>query len=101
MLNKGAWSFCVERRRQVHSGYCEAASFARRDLSISFGEDRRELARDSRRQPQSQQVALAPGLRPVLESHAVVQNRVVMNQLYVAETKLHLHIQCRVVGQRV
>src|SRR5262245_64796164 len=100
MLNKGARSFCVERRRQVHSRYCEAASFAWRDLSISFGEDRRERARVSWRQPQSQQVALALGLRPILESRAIVQDRVVVNNIYVARAEIHLDIQKRVVGER-
>src|SRR5262249_61539709 len=51
--------------------------------------------------PQSEQVASELWLRPVLESRAVVQDRVVVDQLYVARTKLHLYIQRRVVGQRV
>src|SRR5262249_403619 len=94
-------SFGVERRRQLQSRHCEAASFAGSDLSISVGEYRRQRARVKRRQPQSQQVALALGLRAVIESRAVVQDGMVVNQLYVAWTKLHMYIQRGIVSQRV
>src|SRR4030095_1093009 len=94
-------SFGGEGRRQLYSGRRDAASFAGRDPSISFGEDRRGRARIRGRQPQTQQKVPFPQLPPALQRRAGVQDRVVVNQLYVARTKLHMHIQSRVVCQRV
>ena len=52
-------------------------------------------------EPQAQQVALALGLVPVLESGAVVQNLVIVDELDVTRLEFHHQVNGGIVGQRI
>ncbi len=87
--------------RSRPSALFDAAAAAALDAAVTLREHRRQRARLARGQPQPQQVAPARRLGPVLEGRAVVQQRVVVNELHVAGLQRHREMQRRVVAQRV
>src|SRR5262249_20055430 len=83
------------------SFYSDPSAIARCNRAVSLRINFRQSTRFGRRQPQTQQVALAIRLSKILERGSIVQNRMVVHQLNIARLKLHHQDQLRIVRQFV
>ena len=91
----------VKHYRRPRSFYRYAASISWRNRTEPLRVDFRQGARVRRRQPESQQVALALRLREILERGSIVQNGVIVHELHIAGFKLHHQVQFWIVRQFV
>src|ERR1700732_4339360 len=83
------------------SFYRDASAISRRHRTEAFREQFRQRARVGRRYPQSQEVTLTLRLNKVFERSTIVENGVIVHELYIAGLKLHHQVQERVVRQFV
>ena len=86
-----------KRYRWLRACDNDATAIARRSRTEALCVDFRQRARVWRRQPESQQVSLALGLLVILERSAIVQDRVVVHELNIAEFELHCQVKLRIV----
>src|SRR6185437_608837 len=77
----GTRSDRFQRRVELGAADDDAAAVADLDAAVALGIDRRQRARLVGGEPQAQQMAALPGLDPVLEAGAVVQEGVIVHQL--------------------
>src|SRR6516164_3893910 len=91
----------LQRRDHAHARQHDPSPVSDLGAAVAVGEDRRQRPPVGRAKPEPKQVALALGLRPILVIGAVMQDHVVMKELYIAGPKRDIEIVRRVVRKRV
>src|SRR5712664_316033 len=91
----------VKRYGRSRSFYSDASAISRRHRTEAFREHLRQRARVGRRYPQAQQVTLTIRLSKVFECRSIVENSVIVHELYISRLKLHRQVQLWIVRQLV
>src|SRR5262245_34489365 len=79
----------IQRCSGRHSRHDDSTAFTRYQRTETVGVRWRQRTSVRRREPESQQVSLAFSIGPIFECSAVMQYRVIVQNLNVTRLKLH------------